>query len=171
MCDKHRLAIKYVIFRLLPLFICLGLIFAFFVIAPSANGEAFAKALAIALCAVCFVVFLVFYTLNVCAFLRMIDRQEKQYGVSFELKNPKTLARLSSWIILGDEWLVRPGRCAIYRKDICSASVGDAVLDGRRGVFYPIKIKTLSNKTFTLKLLNENDARQVRKWAKKALGA
>ena len=48
---------------------------------------------------------------------------------------------------------------------------GDAVLDGRRGVFYPIKIKTLSNKTFTLKLLCENDARQVRKWAKKAFTA
>lgn len=102
---------------------------------------------------------------NIVRFLVMIKRQERQHGVVFDDKNPIALAKCGLWVVCSDNWLIRPGKIAIFRKEIHSVSIADGV-HSRGGPLYPVRIKTIHKKSFKLNFKNETDARLVKKWAR-----
>lgn len=166
MRTKYRYAAKYIGFRLIPFFVYLGAVSAMLLFLGGVNQSPAEQAAAILLCALAAAIFVGYSLFRILPFLRMIRRQEEQYGVIFDDKNPKTVEKWSSWIVLTDHWLILPGRLALYREEIRSASIGDA-RPQKGGTVYPVNIQTASGKTFRLKCKSEASARFVRKWARR----
>ena len=150
--------------------LCVGLQWLFSLSAlliwmSKANDNSFELTISIIISTIALTTLLIYYSLNIINFLNMIKRQEKQYITTFDDKNPKVFSKYSLWIICSDNWLIYPGRLAIYRKEIKSASIGETY-HVKGSTVYPVEIKTLSGKVFNLKIKNEKDARKVRIWAR-----
>lgn len=130
------------------------------------NNEPAEQQISVVICSIALTYLFVCYLFNIISFLNMIKCQEKQYKISFDDNNSKTLAKYPLWVICSDNWLICPGKYAIHRKDIKSASIGKAQpLKG--GIIYPVRVQTLSEKVFKLKFRDETAAKALRNWTKR----
>lgn len=165
---KLKYVKRYLAYRSLPYLILFSTLGAALIFMASSNGKNELVA-AVLICAAVMAVFFVITLINIYRFISMINRQEKTHEVAFSDKNSTKLSGFSPWLILSDDWLIRPGIFAIYIGEIRHASCGDCYPEGRHRIIYPTKIKTKSGKIFNVKTKSENDARLIRKWARQKL--
>lgn len=163
---KLRYIMKYIFFRLIPEFLIIGAVSAMLIWISMADKSSFALTASIIASAIALSLLLLYHSFNIINFLKMIKRQEKQYNIIFDDKNFKIYAKYSLWIVCSDYWLIRPGKYAIYRKAIESASIGEAHPQ-KGGIIYLLKIKTHWGKAFSIKFKNEKDAKAVKNWARR----
>ncbi|MBE6671532.1 MAG: hypothetical protein E7593_04945 [Ruminococcaceae bacterium] len=163
----YRYIMKYVAFTVVPMLLFVGATAYAFIFAGSINNSLVELTFSIVISSVVFVCFLLYYGYNILRFLSMIKRQNKKYKVSFDDKNATNIGSIfSTRVICSDNWLICPGKIAIYYKELKSASMGECYYS-RGGAVYPVKIKILSGKTYNIKFKSEADARFLRKWARK----
>lgn len=158
---------RYLLFKFTPLFLLVVIMSGLLIWMTKSNDKPSELTASFVISVSSLAILIAYYSINIFTFLYMIKKQEKNYKIKFDDKNAVILEKHSSWIVCSDNWLFSPGRFAIYRKEIKSASVGEAYHANKTGVIYPIKIKTLSGKVLNLKFKNEKEMKAVRKWARR----
>ena len=167
MNQKRKYIKKYICFRFIPLFVTVGILSFLVVWMTKTNNDQTELVLSIAIASIVLELVLGYYLINIVKFSNMIALQEKKYKIKFEPNTPIVLAKHSSWIICSDNWLFSPGKFAIYIKEIKAVSFGEVYHEYKTGVIYPIKIKTISLNTIKVKFKSIEDAKYVKKWARK----
>ena len=163
---KYRCVAKYILRRFLPNFLIVGTLSAMpiYMLMAEVNLKTADLVVAIALLATVIAVMLGYYTVNIAKFLQIIKQQENQYHIQFENAKSELFTKYSLGIICSRNWLIQPGKLAIYRKSIQSASIIEERPKG--GILYSLRIKTHSGKSFIMKFRNKNHAKALRKWAR-----
>ena len=165
---KNKYTLIYVAFQALPVFLIIAVIGSALLFMADRGGTKLDLTLSIVTLAVSIFAFFAYYGYRIIKFLNSVNSQERKYGVYLDDSNAKALGnKFSVWLLCAEKWLIYPGRFAIHRSDIKSASVGEQYLEGRKLIITPVRIKTHSGKTYIIKLRREDDARYLRKWAKK----
>ena len=166
MSKKSIYVVKYIAFSFMPVFFLAIAMSAFLIFAAKTNNNSFELILSIVITVSTLTALILYFTINIIRFLRMIQKQENCYKTKFDDNNAKIFSRYYSWIVLSDNWVFSPGKFAIYQNDIKSASIWEAYSD-HKCIVYPVKLKTFSGKVYKLKLTSEQDARTIRKWARR----
>ena len=165
---KNKYTLIYVAFQALPVFLIIIAIGSAIIFMADRGGTKLDLTLSVVAVTVSLFAFFIYYGYRIIKFLKSVNSQERKYGVYLDDSNAKTLGnKFSVWLLCAEKWLIYPGRFAIHRSDIKSASVGEQYLEGRKLIITPVRIKTHSGKTYIIKLRREDDARYLRKWAKK----
>ncbi len=162
---KHQCVMKYIAFRFVPAFLIVGTLFAMpvYMLTAETGSKSSELTIAIALFAFAMAVLLAYYGINIFNFLSMIKQQEKQYNILFDHEKSEAFTKYSLGIFCSRNWFIHPGKIAIYRKAIQSASIVEKY---DKGMIYSLRIKTHSGKSFIIKFRNEKDAKLLRKWAR-----
>ena len=167
MNKKIIYVIKYLSFSFVPIFLLAVAMSALLILGAKTNNNSFELILALVISITVITALFLYFSINIILFVNMIKKQEKQYKTTFDDSNAKIFAKHFSWIVLSDNWVFSPGKFAIYKNDIKFASMGEAYSEYKSGVIYPVKLKTFSGKVYKLKLKNEQEARTLRKWARR----
>ena len=164
MALKWRYVLQYICFRVLPILLLMVCLSGLLICASATNGNR-AESTAIGVVCVSAVAAVILYWFgNIVHFLCMIERQRKQYQTDFSNINAITVARWSRWVICSENWLIQPGKIALYRAHIQTASITETAEKG--GIRYRVNLKTKTGKRYTLKFSNETIARTIRVWAR-----
>ena len=166
MSKKSIYVVKYIAFSFMPVFFLAIAMSAFLIFAAKTNNSSVELILSIVIAVSTLTALILYFTINITRFLRMIQKQEKHYKTKFDDNNARIFSKHYECIVLSDNWVFSPGKFAIYQNDIKSASMGEAYID-HKCVVYPVIIKTFSGKAYKLKLTDEQDARAIRKWARR----
>lgn len=166
MKKKYRYALKYTIFRFVPCLILVSAASAVITFLSTTNDSAAEFQLALILSCLAVGITLSYHLFQIGRFLYTIHRQETQHGIVFNDAHPKTLAKFYPWVVCTNDWLILPGRWALSRWEIRTASMAPAEPD-RGGPLFPVTIRTHSGKAYKIKLRRESDARYIRNWAKR----
>ncbi len=156
---------KYIAFSFMPVFFLAVAMSAFLIFGAKINNSSVELILSIVITVSTLTALILYFTINIIRFLRMIQKQEKHYKTKFNDNNARIFSRHYEWIVLSDKWVFSPGKFAIYQNDIKSASIGETYID-HKCVVYPVRIKTFSSKVYIIKLTDEQDARAIRNWAR-----
>lgn len=108
------------------------------------------------------VIFLWIASRNV-RFLRMIEHQEKLFGVKLHDANAQTLPMCRTQL-LTDEWFIHAGVAAFYIDYIQNVVWTDKPGQARGGCF--LQIETVDGKHYRLFIRSRSGREQVRKWWK-----
>lgn len=158
----------YIFFRSLPCLICLSFMAVSLIFMANTNGDRQDFITAITIGATIMVTFFTVTIVNVCRFFSIIKRQEKIHKVAFSDKNAVVLSKFSPWLILSNDWLIRPGGFAIYIGEIEHTAILESCFDLEyKSIIYLTKIKTRSGKVFHIKIKSEKNARLIQKWARR----
>ena len=163
---KHRYIAKYLAFRALPFFggVCALIVALIWATAwYNTLSELIAVIVISAVVVICNLTYYVYHIIN---FSHMIKRQERQYRIVFDDRGAKNISILSVWLVCSNQWLIVPGKLAIFRGEIKSVALGESETHGKGGIVYPVRIKTHSGKTFRLNLSDDARAKEVRRWAR-----
>ena len=162
---KYQCVMKYIAFRFVPAFLIVGTLSAMpvYMLTAETGSKSSELTIAIALFAFAMAVLVAYYGINIFNFLSMIKQQEKQYNILFDHEKSEAFTKYSLGIFCSRNWFIRPGKIAIYRKAIQSASIIEERPKG--GILYSLRIKTHSGKSLIMKFRNKNHAKALRKWA------
>lgn len=164
MTDKTKCILKYILLRTLPLFLMFASVSAAFMyMAYSENDPLYVYLAVLGAAAVLGVT--VYYAVSITRFAKMINESERKYGVIFDMNNCRTFEFLDEWIVCTDNWLLRMGKYAVYRKEIVNVSIGECLI-GKGGARYPLRIKTRSSKTIIFTFRDSDIAKEAKKWAR-----
>ena len=92
-------------------------------------------------------------------FKKMIKEQEHIYNVEFQ---DTKADHLETTLYISDEWLIRAGSCAFYKKHI--KSISSVRRFGRVGSSNEVTIKTIDNKKYTVWCLSASNIKKIREW-------
>ncbi|MBQ7012125.1 MAG: hypothetical protein IJN63_10500 [Clostridia bacterium] len=164
MTDKTKCIVKYILLRALPFFLTLASVSAAFMYMAYLETDPLYIPLTV-LCTAAALGTAVYYAARITRFAKMISESERRYGTVFEMNGYRTFDFFDEWIICTDNWLIRMGKYAVYRKEIVNAAVGECLI-GKGGARYPLRIKTRSTKTLVFTFRDPDDANEVKKWAR-----
>ena len=165
---QHKYSLKYLLYHALPLLLFICAVSSLFFFGAHVNNSNLELIISVLISSIAFAIFFTYYLFNIISFLHMIKKQEKIYNVSFDVTNSRQLGgKFSLWVICSEKWLISPGKYAIYRGDIVNGSIGESYYEYRTGPIYPVRIKTKSGRTYKVKLRNDENAKFLRKWARK----
>ena len=92
-------------------------------------------------------------------FKKMIKEQEHIYNIEFQDTKAE---HLETTLYLSDEWLIRAGSSAFYKKHI--KSISSVCRFGRVGSSNEVTIKTIDNKKHTIWCLSTSNIKKIREW-------
>lgn len=92
-------------------------------------------------------------------FKKMIEKQEKMYGIQFPGTNAE---HLETTLYLSDHWLIWAGSSAFYKKHILS--IRSVRRFGQAGASNKVTIKTVDNKKYTIWCLSASNIKKIRDW-------
>ena len=160
---------KYILFRSVPHFALCSSEATALILMSAFGGSKTDLYLAIALSAIFFSILFIVSAIKIYHFVDAVKSQEKKYNVRLSDTNPRVISKHSPWIILSDEWLICPGKFAIYLKAIEKVALHEVYAEYKRQTIYPVHIKTKYGKKFILKISNDpNKVKLIQKWARLA---
>ena len=164
---KHKYVNKYLLFRTLPYFLFYAALAVLLIVAASSGGKKYELILAISISAICLVSHLLVSVISIWRFLKIIKEQEKEYGTTFDDDKAAVLSRYSPWLILSKNWLIRPGKCAVFKGGISGVGIRFDIGYGYKFGYYEVNLKMKSGSKIKFKLRKRESANIIRKWQRR----
>lgn len=161
---KNRYILRYLCYRAIPVLLIASLLLLMLIIVSNEISDKREATTMIVLAVAATSIIAVYFVINIYRFSHLIKKQSSIYNVKFDDGNAVTVCRWSRWLIITDNWLIEPGKLALYRKHIKSVAIAPVVMKGYK---CKVRIKMKSGENYGLLLDREETARKIRNWAKR----
>lgn len=107
------------------------------------------------------VIVVLFCSLPIPRFRKMIQEQETLYGTAF---NDADVEHLETTLYIAKDWLIWAGVSAFHRKHI--KEISHKLRHGRPGTSNEVRIVTVDNKKYTTWCLSASHVKNIKSWLK-----